>query len=94
MSCLQFNEQVPLHWGESELALIFVAKTKGPLMARSHCTARGTGPGQGIGQMGLLYIMLYCSHCRGTGSGKGTGKRYNGLQTHFSVPDLCPSDVL
>ena len=48
------------------------------------------GRGTGNGKNGLLYIMLYCSHC----TGNGTGKLYNGLWTHFSVPDLCPGDVL
>ena len=57
-------------------------------------TRHGRGTGTGNGKNGLLYIMLYCSHCTRNGNGNGTGKLYNGLWTHFSVPDLCPGDVL
>ena len=59
---------------------------------RLHGRGTGTGNGTGNGKNGLLYIMLYCSHC--SRNGNRTRKWYNGLWTHFSIPDLCPSDVL
>ena len=45
----------------------------------------GRGTGTGNGKNGLLYIMLYCSHCTRNGNGTGNGKLYNGLWTHFSL---------
>ena len=45
----------------------------------------GRGTGTGNRKNGLLYIMLYCSHCTGNGNGTRNGKLYNGLWTHFSL---------
>ena len=59
-----------------------------------HGSGNGNGTGTGNGKNGFLYIMLYCSHCSGTGTRSGTGKCYNGLRTHFSVPDLYPGGAL
>ena len=57
-----------------------------------HGTGNGTGTGNG--KNGLLYIMLYCSHCSGTGNRNRARKMVNGFWTHFSVPDLVPGDAL
>ena len=58
------------------------------IMAHSHCTGPGQGPG--LGNDGFLYYTMYCTHCTGPGSdgflyytmycshctGPGTGKRW------------------
>ena len=59
-----------------------------------HGTGNGTGTRTGNGKNGLLYIMLYCSHCSRTGNGNGTGKMVNEFWTHFSIPDLVPGAAL
>ena len=55
---LLISDETVLHSGQNDIYI---------LMAHSHCTGQGQGPGND----GFLYYAIYCSHYTGTGTGTG-----------------------